>query len=365
MTVPALALPRRARPRDHRACDVAVLLNRINGTPARRSSTPSGPPRDEHRLGRPRSRTAPAAPRRRSPSGTLNTVTTSSSLVFQVTIHNGGISQEVQIPVTLDDQPAVAAGRPDHEDREGAADRPGPGADGHVQRPRRGAVRLRRRRSTVDVRPVPGETNLSNNSAPYHGHLLAPVVGDASVGERRRTVAVVGSSSARPASSLAWVAWVARAAAAGRAADARRRRAQGPGRVRGLAAGADRRPASRGRRGRRRARAGRPAGRRHRREHARSCATTPTRTRAATSRPRSRSSTRPEPGSSITAIQGRDYARIYMKEIDRGQPGRGALARGAAGRRARDGPLRAARLEADALPRASGTFQAACSRFWS
>src|SRR5262249_2155593 len=34
-------------------------------------------------------------------AGQLNTVTTSSSLVFQVTVHNGGISQEVQIPVTL------------------------------------------------------------------------------------------------------------------------------------------------------------------------------------------------------------------------------------------------------------------------
>src|SRR5262249_57727034 len=34
-------------------------------------------------------------------TGQLNTVTTSSSLVFQVTVHNGGISQEGQIPVTL------------------------------------------------------------------------------------------------------------------------------------------------------------------------------------------------------------------------------------------------------------------------
>ena len=33
--------------------------------------------------------------------GTLNTVTSSSSLVFQATIHNGGISQEVQVKVTL------------------------------------------------------------------------------------------------------------------------------------------------------------------------------------------------------------------------------------------------------------------------
>ena len=34
-------------------------------------------------------------------SGSLNTVTTSTSLAFQVTIYNGGDSQEVQIPVTL------------------------------------------------------------------------------------------------------------------------------------------------------------------------------------------------------------------------------------------------------------------------
>ena len=33
--------------------------------------------------------------------GTLNTVTTSSSLVFRVTIHDGGNFQEVQIPVQL------------------------------------------------------------------------------------------------------------------------------------------------------------------------------------------------------------------------------------------------------------------------
>ena len=44
--------------------------------------------------------------------GTLNTVTTSSSLVFQVTIHNGGDSQEVQIPVTLTiDRPPRRAAR--------------------------------------------------------------------------------------------------------------------------------------------------------------------------------------------------------------------------------------------------------------
>ena len=32
-------------------------------------------------------------------SGSLNTVATSTSLAFEVTIYNGGDSQEVQIPV--------------------------------------------------------------------------------------------------------------------------------------------------------------------------------------------------------------------------------------------------------------------------
>ena len=51
----------------------------------------------------------------------------------------------------------------------------------------------------------------------------------------------------------------------------------------------------------------------------RSCATTRSRTRAATSRRPSRCSTRRAPASSSRAIQGRDYARIYVKEIDQGR----------------------------------------------
>ena len=74
--------------------------------------------------------------------GTLNTVTTSSSLVFQVTIHDGGDFQEVQIPVTLTIARPAAQGGRDHQDREGPADRSGPGRLGHVQRSRPGAVCL-------------------------------------------------------------------------------------------------------------------------------------------------------------------------------------------------------------------------------
>ena len=51
----------------------------------------------------------------------------------------------------------------------------------------------------------------------------------------------------------------------------------------------------------------------------RSSATTPTRTRAGSSPRRSRSSTPRGPGTVVTAIQGRDYARVYVKELERGK----------------------------------------------
>ena len=50
-----------------------------------------------------------------------------------------------------------------------------------------------------------------------------------------------------------------------------------------------------------------------------SSATTPTRTPAASSPRRSRSSTRRRTGTVVTAIQGRDYARIYVKDLERGR----------------------------------------------
>ena len=70
-------------------------------------------------------------------------------------------------PGDADDRPPRLAGRPDHEEREGAAGRPGPVRLGHVQRPRPGAVRVSDQGS-VDVAPVPGETNTTNNSAVYN-----------------------------------------------------------------------------------------------------------------------------------------------------------------------------------------------------
>ena len=47
---------------------------------------------------------------------------------------------------------------------------------------------------------------------------------------------------------------------------------------------------------------------------------TPTKVRAGTSRLRSRSWMPGRSGVIVTAIQGRDYARIYVKELDHGRP---------------------------------------------
>ena len=83
----------------------------------------------------------------------------------------------------------------------------------------------------------------------------------------------------------------------------------------------------------------------------RSCATTRTRTAGGISRRRSRCSTRIAPVVVLTAIQGRDYARIYMKELDRGKAcvalspeEQQAVERATTGRRFPDSVTRASRV---------------------
>jgi hypothetical protein len=98
--------------------------------------------------------------------GTLNTVTTSSSLVFQVTIHNGGDSQEVQIPVTLTiNRPQSQGGPITKTEKVQLID---PGSDQSVVFSDLGQVPFASQTTVaVDVAKVPGETNVSNNSASY------------------------------------------------------------------------------------------------------------------------------------------------------------------------------------------------------
>ena len=134
---------------------MTLILDRITNSG---STSTAGRPACTARTSRrpPRCRTAPAAPRRSLTAGTtLNTVTTSSSLVFQVTIFNGGTSQEVQIPVTLTiDRPASQGGPITKNEKVQLVD-PGTVRVGHVQRPRPGAVRVSDARFTSTSRRCP------------------------------------------------------------------------------------------------------------------------------------------------------------------------------------------------------------------
>jgi hypothetical protein len=100
-------------------------------------------------------------------AGQLNTVTTSSSLVFQVTVHNGGISQEVQIPVTLTiGRPASQGGPITKTEKVQLID---PGTDQTVTFSDLGSVPFASPTTvTVDVAKVPGEVNVANNHAEYN-----------------------------------------------------------------------------------------------------------------------------------------------------------------------------------------------------
>jgi hypothetical protein len=96
--------------------------------------------------------------------GQLNTVTTDSALEFEVTIHNGGISQEVQIPVTL--TIANPQGKPiTKTEKVQLID---PGTDQSVIFSNIGQVPFSQTTLTVDVAKVPGEVNLTNNHAQYN-----------------------------------------------------------------------------------------------------------------------------------------------------------------------------------------------------
>jgi hypothetical protein len=100
-------------------------------------------------------------------AGTLNTVTTSSSLVFRVTIHDGGNFQEVHIPVQLTIGRPQAQGGP--ITRTATVEVIDPGSNASVVFADLGQVPFAAQTTvTVDVARVPGETDTSNNSAQYN-----------------------------------------------------------------------------------------------------------------------------------------------------------------------------------------------------
>ena len=160
----------------------------------------------------------------------------------------------------------------------------------------------------VDVDPVPGETNTANNTAEFP--VIFTLTASLAVAAAAGAVAVL-------ALLAALVLW-RRLSRVQAAQEAVLGGGRGPPRVRGLPADARRRPAPRRRRGGRRPLARRPPGRRRRHEHRRR----PLRRLRGVGGQQSASvamldATRT--GTVVTAIQGRDYARIYVVDLDRGR----------------------------------------------
>lgn len=97
-------------------------------------------------------------------SGSLNTVATSTSLAFEVTIYNGGDSQEVQIPVTL----TLPQSQGGPVTRTGKVQLIDPQHYATVVFPDLGSLPFDSPATiSVDVARVPCEVNITNNSAQY------------------------------------------------------------------------------------------------------------------------------------------------------------------------------------------------------
>jgi hypothetical protein len=143
---------------------MSLILDRIRGTSSS-SATPSG----LHGTNISQTAALPNGTGGTSQvltEGTLNTVTANSSLEFQVTIFNGGSSQEVQIPVQLTiGRPASQGGPITKTEKVQLID---PGQYASVVFSDLGQVPFASPTTvSVDVARVPGETNISNNSAQY------------------------------------------------------------------------------------------------------------------------------------------------------------------------------------------------------
>jgi hypothetical protein len=99
-------------------------------------------------------------------ASTLTTVTATTTLAFEVTVENGGDSQEVQIPVTLTIDRPQAQGGPITKTQ--TIDVINPGEQKTLTFDNLGQVPFASQTTVkVDVATVPGESNKSNNSTSY------------------------------------------------------------------------------------------------------------------------------------------------------------------------------------------------------
>jgi hypothetical protein len=102
-----------------------------------------------------------------STSTDLNQVIASPDLGFDAVVHDGGNSQEVQIKVTLTIQPTQGSGKAIVKTKTIPVIDPGQDQTVHFTNLQVGALIAERVKLSVDVAPVPGEADKTNNSATY------------------------------------------------------------------------------------------------------------------------------------------------------------------------------------------------------
>ena len=283
------------------------VINRIRG------ATTGGRPTGRHGNG--------IAQVRALPDGTVletdadNTVTLTPELQIEVTVENSGNAQEVQVPVRLTLQQS-----PEPITKTRTIDVIDPGEEKQVVFSDFDRAQIgQQTQLKVEVEPVQGEVNTANKRGSTPSCSSSPPRASRTFQAPRPR-----GSRSRP---RPW-RWARSGSPSGAAAALRRARPRsasswgpqgGPCRLRRLAADAHRRSPSRGGRGGRRPVPRRPPG-------GRSVSRTAVVRYDAypgTGGQQSASLALLDAGRTgvvVTAIQGRDYARIYVKELDSGRP---------------------------------------------
>jgi hypothetical protein len=141
---------------------MSLVLQRLQGSSTTTGGTPSG----LHGTNLVSVKATPNGPQL-SPTTDLNQITASPDLGFDAVVHNGGDSQEVGIKVTLTIQREPAAGTAIVQTKKIAVIDPGQQVVVHFAKVDVGALIAERAKLTVDVAPVPGEHDKTNNSASY------------------------------------------------------------------------------------------------------------------------------------------------------------------------------------------------------
>jgi hypothetical protein len=140
---------------------MALVLQRLQG-----ATTSSGTPTGLHGTNLVSVKATPSGSQL-STTTDLNQITASPDLGFDATVHDGGSAQEVGIKVTLTIQRVPAAGQAIVQTKTIPVIDPNEDTVVHFTKVDVGALIAERAKLTVDVAPVRGEHDKTNNSASY------------------------------------------------------------------------------------------------------------------------------------------------------------------------------------------------------